>query len=238
MISNDITLALQPIKKQKTEKRPLTEFEKLCIEQAQFTSKQKLFLDVLRYTGIRRGEALALTVDDVNLDNKTLSINKNLVFIDNNSKTKEPKTVTSNRIIPIPELLFDELHDYISSTNLYILFPNSKNSYMTRSAFRKFWQSIMTKVRNTGKVLKNENNLYVMDEIDFSPHILRHTFATDLYYAGVDIKCAQYLLGHSSIDVTLEIYTHLDKNKLNNSIAVFDDYMKKISPVSQKSVKH
>ena len=54
---------------------------------------------------------------------------------------------------------------------------------------------------------------------------------------GIDIKCAQNLLGHSSIDITLEIYTHLDKNKLNDSIDVFDKYMKKISSVSQNIVK-
>ena len=51
--------------------------------------------------------------------------------------------------------------------------------------------------------------------IAFTPYTFRHTYATNLYYAGIDIKRCQYLLGHSSIEMTLKIYTHLD-NKNND----------------------
>ena len=56
-----------------------------------------------------------------------------------------------------------------------------------------------------------------MVKIDFSPHNFRHTYATNLFYAGVSPKVAQYLLGHSSIQVTLDIYTHLEKEKICES---------------------
>ncbi|MCR4718455.1 MAG: tyrosine-type recombinase/integrase, partial [Firmicutes bacterium] len=46
--------------------------------------------------------------------------------------------------------------------------------------------------------------------------IFSHTYATNLYYVGIDIKSAQYLLGHSSLDMTLRIYTHLDSKRSNN----------------------
>ena len=72
---------------------------------------------------------------------------------------------------------------------------------MTVSSFRKFWKGII-------KTTELPN--------DVTPHILRHTYATKLYYAGVDLKTAQYLLGHSNIQITLEIYTHLDKLKTND----------------------
>lgn len=49
--------------------------------------------------------------------------------------------------------------------------------------------------------------------IAFTPHIFRHTYATNLYYAGIDVKKCQYLLGHSSIEMTLKIYTHLDSKR-------------------------
>jgi site-specific recombinase XerD len=49
---------------------------------------------------------------------------------------------------------------------------------------------------------------------DVTPHIFRHTYATRLFHNGVDIKTAQYLLGHSSIQVTLGIYTHLEKENI------------------------
>ena len=62
---------------------------------------------------------------------------------------------------------------------------------------------------------------------DVHPHMLRHTYATTLYHAGIDLRTAQRLLGHSSIQMTANIYTHLEAQdslaaalKLNN---YFDD---------------
>ena len=64
--------------------------------------------------------------------------------------------------------------------------------------------------------LSNTGNVNVKSKISFTPHIFRHTYATNLYYAGIDIKSAQYLPGHSSLDMTLRIYTHLDSKRSNN----------------------
>lgn len=58
---------------------------------------------------------------------------------------------------------------------------------------------------------------------DLTPYVFRHNYATMLYYAGVDLKEAQRLLGHSSIKITLEVYTHLasEKNSLKEKISTF-----------------
>ena len=61
---------------------------------------------------------------------------------------------------------------------------------------------------------------------DITPHMFRHTYATSLYYSGVDIKTAQYLLGHSSIQMTLDVYTHLDNEKITDSKAKLDAFFK------------
>ncbi|MBQ2671186.1 MAG: tyrosine-type recombinase/integrase [Clostridia bacterium] len=58
----------------------------------------------------------------------------------------------------------------------------------------------------------------------YAPHIFRHTYTTNLYYAGVDIKTAQYLLGHSDIKMTLEIYTHLDNKRVDESTKKLNEY--------------
>ena len=65
----------------------------------------------------------------------------------------------------------------------------------------------------------------VIDKIN--PHMLRHTYATMLYNAGVDIMTASELLGHADIETTLKIYTELRKNTKKHSIGKFDDYIKK-----------
>jgi site-specific recombinase XerD len=61
-----------------------------------------------------------------------------------------------------------------------------------------------------------------------TPHILRHTFITELYYAGVDLKTAQYLAGHSDIKTTLKIYTHLDNEKLKSTSDKMKSYYNKL----------
>ena len=54
--------------------------------------------------------------------------------------------------------------------------------------------------------------------------MFRHTYATNLYYAGIDVKTAQRLLGHSSIQITLDIYTHLDNQQISASINKINDF--------------
>ena len=66
--------------------------------------------------------------------------------------------------------------------------------------------------------------LMVIDRI--IPHMLRHTYATLLFDAGVDAKSAQKFLGHSDIEVTLEVYTHLSKFKEEKSIQALDEHLK------------
>ena len=56
-------------------------------------------------------------------------------------------------------------------------------------------------------------------DITFTPHIFRHTYATNLYYAKIDIKRTQYLMGHSSIEMTLKTYTHLDNLSSSNTVS-------------------
>ena len=59
----------------------------------------------------------------------------------------------------------------------------------------------------------------------FTPHQLRHTFCTLLYFAGVDVLTARDQMGHSNISVTLSIYTHLDKQYKQDSMSKLDSFL-------------
>ena len=101
---------------------------------------------------------------------------------------------------------------------------------MSKSSFRRFWDGIMDKLntaaggRNYISRNKGENKVIAISQ-DITPHTFRHTYATMLYYAGVDIKTAQYLLGHSSIKVTMDIYTHIDKSQVKNTVSKLELFL-------------
>ncbi|MDD6735782.1 MAG: site-specific integrase [Clostridiales bacterium] len=219
-ITNNVCSNLQKIKKEHTEKRTLSDFELKCIKNTKYTDKEKLFLDIMYYTGLRRGEVLALTVSSINKENHTLTVSQSLDISQNTPIIKEPKSKAGYRDIPIPDNLYNELVKYISSRKTLYIFTSQNGSLVTRSSFRKMWESIMKKTIKTADEIIASHNMNISNSkgIEFTPHIFRHTYATNLYYAGIDIKTAQYLLGHSSLDMTLKIYTHLD-NEQTQTIA-------------------
>lgn len=226
-IYKDVTIGLSLPKKKKPEKRALTEAEKKLIQKADFTIKERAFVDLLYYTGVRRGEALALTISDIDFVNKKVKMNKNLVMKDKTSEIKlSPKSEAGNRQIPIPNKLLDSLKNHISNNSSIYLFTMQNGSLMTKSAFRRFWDNILDKINIAagGSKFKRTDTLkdgspppLRLIAKDITPHIFRHTYATNLYYAEIDIKTAQILLGHSSIQMTMDIYTHLDNKKLSSS---------------------
>ena len=87
-----------------------------------------------------------------------------------------------------------------------IVFPAAKNQLMTRSAFVYFWGSTKAALLREGR-RNGEDEAFLKG---VTPHTFRHTYATTLYYAGIDVKAAQYLLGHATVGMTLDLYTHLE----------------------------
>lgn len=226
-ITRDITTNLQKIKSNEPEKKPLSQFEMNCIKKADLTEKERLFIDIMYYTGIRRGEALALKLSNIDLKNRVMHITNSLDISDNTAIIKEPKSKAGYRDIPIPDKLFSELRSYMGGRKTQLLFTAQNGGYVTRSSYRRMWESIVKKTKAVADAELSSTAISAERAINFTPHTFRHTYATNLYYSGVDIKSAQYLLGHSTLDMTLKVYTHLDieraqadsKKKLN---AFFD----------------
>ena len=168
--------------------------------------KVQTFVGLCLYCGLRREEALGLQWGDIT--ENSLTVNRSVAFIGNQSDPSQGlKTKAAHRTIPIPPPLITILHD-TPKKGIYVI-TKADGGPMTQAAFRRMWDKI-------------ERN------IDFyvSPHMLRHTYATNLYYAGVDLRTAQYLLGHSSIKMTAEIYTHLDaKDAMGVSEKISQQFM-------------
>lgn len=207
------------------------------------------------YTGARIGEILALTWNDIDLKKKTININKTLIFNEDNKQwyLGPTKTISSNRIISIGNTLVDilkkaykkqlehklmygeyykltyskdELVNNKKMSRLYILFANVpiiENSKLEP----------MICLRENGELLTTNSMKYVSKvikyslDIDFKFHYLRHTHATMLIQNGANIKDVQTRLGHSSIETTLDIYTHSTKDSIKSTVELFEKIAKK-----------
>ena len=202
-VSKNIKVSRPP----KPEKRALTEKEKSAIKKCDFQPMEKAFINVIFGCGLRRGEALGLMKSDIDFARGGIHVKRALAYSGGKKELKEPKTKTSIRFVTAPDWLLEELKEYIKSIDSVYLFHNKNGSPLAICMFCRMWDSIIEKIN---AAMGGTKDLKVTD---LTPHTFRHNYATMLYYAGVDVKEAQKLLGHSSITITLEIYTHLQDNQ-------------------------
>lgn len=158
----------------------------------------------LAYTGLRRGELLGLEWSDVDFENKTISINKTLVTVNGSLYTQSPKTKRSTRTISLDDATIQVLKNWkleqkkqffkngVKSKDIVI--TNIKGSYLDFAYFREELKKFLS-----------THNLK-----RFSVHSLRHTHASLLFEAGIEPKTISDRLGHSNIQTTLNMYTHLN----------------------------
>ena len=180
---------------------------------------------IMLYCGLRRGELLALQWSDINLDTGKINIYKSVAF-DNSHKPviKTTKTKSGQRQVEIPFVLLSAFNQS-NPTSLYVC-SDTNGNMMTYSAFKRAWESYMHYLNIcAGGTDATRSKPKVIAMQPFTPHQLRHTYATLLYSAGVDMLTAQKLLGHSDIKVTMGIYTHLEDQKRQLSISALNDYI-------------
>lgn len=172
-------------------------FEQQKLESYCLNSKPNFIgIIICLYTGIRLGELLALTWEDIDFDKKILRINKTVYTITRNGRNEayidKPKTKQSNRMIPLPKQLISVLkRNKRKSTSSYIITTKNGGIVQNRS-YQKSFKCILKKCNITYK----------------SFHSLRHTFATRVLELGMDIKTLSEILGHKNSMITLNRYSH------------------------------
>lgn len=217
--------------------------------------EQKLFLEVARNshnyrqyalileTGLRTGELIGLTWDNIDWKNRTLSITKTLEFRHNQKywRAGPPKTQTSYRTIPLTERAYNILKDLYEERTIRKESPllSQTLEYTDRKTGRtaKFIMRDLVFINwRTGEPTKNssyDTHLYKLCDTagipHFCMHALRHTFATRAIEYGVQPKILQKLLGHSSIKTTMDRYVHVTNDSLNNAVQVFENASKQIA---------
>lgn len=148
------------------------------------------------FTGIRLGELLALTWQDVNFEKRYLNINKTAFYIKQDGRnmilTNEPKTKSSNRILPLSKNLLEMLENKKQVSNSEYIISTKYGKQVSPRSYQRTFE----------RLLKRLNIPYK------NFHSLRHTFATRALELGLDVKTVSELLGHKNPVITLNRYAH------------------------------
>lgn len=217
------------------EKEELSRF--LSAAQASGLDGDYPLFTLLSYTGLRIGEALALTWDDVSYKNHTIRINKTLFNPTNNRKQYQltsPKTKRSNRIIPIDDhteavlvawqaeidkirgMYEDDYHTPAICSRGFV-FPSLRYPGCPRTA-----RAVQLRIDRLSKIMNPP------PAVRIHPHLFRHTHVSLLAEAGVGLEQIQERLGHADDDTTRSIYLHLTKHLKKDAALRFADLMKSV----------
>ena len=202
-----------------------------------------LFTMIGLYSGLRREEILALQWDCVYLDARTPYISVQRAWRSNHNRPEISnvlKTQAARRDVPIPKCLVDCLREAKENSISDFVIADSKGEPLSYSQFQRVWNYV--KVRSTkertyykyvngqsikytvaptlGSRQKNKPSIVYSMDFTVTPHQLRHTYITNLLYAGVDPKTVQYLAGHENSKTTMDIYAKIKYNKPEELVGV------------------
>ncbi len=212
-----------------------------------------LFVMIGLYSGLRREEILGLQWDSVFLDVPTPYISVQRAWRSEHNRpvvTTILKTKAAKRDIPIPKRLVECLREAKESSISEYVIADSQGEPLSYSQFQRVWKYIVvrsTKERTYYKYvngqsikysvkptlgMKQKNNPKIEYTIDFevTPHLLRHTYITNLLYAGVDPKTVQYLAGHENSKTTMDIYAKVKYNKPEELFEVVNGAFQQVVP--------
>lgn len=176
------------------------------------------FYRLLAFSGLRGGEALALNWKDIDFEEKTLTVNKSLSQTKNGFVISTPKTKSSYRTISLDDKTIRTLKRW-QLKEKELLFSNRVNGC-----------EIVFPDLNGQHI--NRQNIYMRSQRvakfaglpDIGTHGWRHTHASMLFEAGATMKEAQVRLGHGSIEMTMNIYTHVTKKVKTETVSKLARY--------------
>lgn len=210
----------------KQQRRELMSREDAEIVKASCNADFGLFAYLLMYTGLRKGEALALRYEDIQGDH--IHVTSSVSWQPNKPVLKTTKTAAGQRTVPI----VDAVKAVLPNGKGYIFSADGGKSPLTQIQFRHRWEGYCKAVglSNAHQIThKNERNGRTYTTTKYtpriSPHQLRHEFVSFCFDAGLDEQDTQVIVGHASSSTTREVYNHikdsrkvLSANKLNDFI--------------------
>lgn len=204
-----------------------------------------VFVMIGLYAGLRREEILALQWDSVYLDAEAPYLTVRRAWHTEHNRPvimTELKTPAAYRYIPLPDCLAECLRESKANATSEYVVANSDDNPLSYTQFKRLWTYIVTRTTKERHYYRYENgervkhtvtpvlgekaahNGKVVYSLDFqvTPHQLRHTYITNLIHASVDPKTVQYLAGHESSKITMDIYAKVKYNKPDELAEILD----------------
>lgn len=170
-----------------------------------------VYFHLLAFTGMRKGESLALKWSDIDLEKQTLYINKAVSRSATGLYIQTPKTPSSIRRISIDDKTVSILQEYKKESPDGLVFQSEDGGILSPAKPRKWYLTAMKNLPDDFKQI--------------SIHGFRHTHASLLFEAGASIKDVQSRLGHSDIQTTMDVYTHVSKTAKEQLANRFNNYV-------------
>lgn len=187
-----------------------------------FTDFNYTLINLLLYSGLRCGEALALTWNDIDFENKTISITKTITRKEEEETGKKvvgigkPKTKSSIGLVTIDDGTIDILKEWKKFHNEYFKNENNNQIFCKQKEGLVPVETIYSRM----KIITKHAQVPF-----YGVHVFRHTHASLLLEAGASMKDVSDRLRHGSIVMTMDVYSHLTKEKKASTATLFSSFM-------------
>lgn len=199
----------------------LTEEQEAIVKRSglERTAPWWLFPYLLLYTGLRRGEALALSYSDVDRKAGVININKKLSYANGNVPVLEDhlKSQNGSRMVP----LLPPLENALPKDRIGLIFPGADGGFMKAAEITKKWRAYCRAVELNDLQMSDEGK--IIETFPITPHCFRHSFATICYEADLDPRQAAEILGDTP-EVLETVYTHLREDRRKTAAEKLTSY--------------
>jgi len=192
----------------KRPRKPAPEEDVQILTEHRFESIQSRFYYFILWTGLRRSEAVALKWKDIDLKRNVVHVRRQIYFDGPNPHEKAVKSEAGERSVELIDSVIDVLPER-TADDKYIWFPDGIPTEKRLETWLREFQK--------------EHGLTAM------PHQYRHSYASMLHSAEIDVKDAQHLLGHSTVAMTQDVYTHLERQHKAKLQRKIDSYQKNLA---------
>lgn len=203
--------------------RSITDEERKYILKLVETHYAGLWIETILYCGLRPGETRALDWKHIDFDKKRIYVKRAMKA--KTTRIDAPKSPSGVREIPLPDILSNKLQKFQGKPNEPVFRQPTTGKRHTKSSMQCYWGNFKREldILMGAKLYRNQ---IIESKVapDLVPYCLRHTYGTDLQDMGVLLNIAKYLMGHSDIAMTANIYTHTTETAIEDAAQKINGY--------------